>query len=77
MLRKSGHRLLRFAFYDKATAAASHENLHRSFARAAVRHEWHAAGYGAIDIAEPEDESHAMEILAPMVDDGTLFVEVN
>lgn len=77
VLEKSGHRLLRFAFFDKETARASHEDLHRRLAQAAIRHEWHQAGYGAIDLAEPQDEPRAMKILAPMLDAGTLSVEID
>jgi len=77
VLQKSGHRLLRFAFSDERVAGTLHEQLHGRLVQANVVHEWHGSGYGAIDLAGPADEPKVMGILAPMIEDGTLTVEVD
>jgi hypothetical protein len=35
------------------------EGIHRRLVEARIRHEWHAPGYGAIDIADDQDEMRA------------------
>jgi len=62
-VEKRGHGLIRFAFASEERAAEAHEEIHRTLIEAGLRHEWHAVGYGAIDITDHQDEMKARAVL--------------
>jgi hypothetical protein len=77
MLAKSGHRTIRVAVQDETYAHEEHEGMHGALTKIGVLAEFrgHAHGYCAVDIADQAQADAVLDLLAPLVEAGTLIWE--
>ena len=74
--KKSGHRLLRFAFQSKETAVSIHKQLHQALLAAGCAQEWNGSGYCAVDIGSERDLGAVQALLAELTRPGEVSIEV-
>ena len=74
---RAGHRTLCVAVADEHKVDSMHRFLHDWVSSTGLLHEWHAAGYLAIDLPPGTDAGQIMAALAHLERCGDLAVEVD
>ena len=75
VVRRSGRRVIRVAFNDRAGANKGHERLHGSLVATGALHEFSGSGYAAVDLEDERQTDAVVAALGPLVESGMIIWE--
>lgn len=75
VVRRSGRRVIRVAFNDRAEAEAGHEQLHGSLVATGALHEFSSSGYAAVDLKDERQADAVIPVLEALVETGVIIWE--